>query len=325
MAALTERVRLGVSIIVLPHRNPVHLAKSLATMGVLSQGRVIAGVGLGNEVHPTFEIPGERRVRRFTEVLEAMQALWAPGEARYAGELIRLDGVPQEPKPVQQPHPPLRFGSRVTAALAQAVKYADGWMGAGSSTVEDFGQQIAELRGMLERGDRDPATFTLSKRLYVAIGDDADRAERRLQEWFAHNYGNPGVGSKVSVWGPAERVYEAIDGLIESGAQHVLLNPVFEYDEHMERWRAFRPVEEGRRGAAEISELATGNPRGTPNPMPIGQSIRAAQDNRGNALRGAVPCRADRRRTDRLPSSQDLRESSCVARTPRGTRTGDEG
>ncbi len=198
MAALTERVWLGVSIIVLPHQNPVHLAKSLATMDVLSQGRVIAGVGLGNEVHPTFGIPGERRVRWFTEVLEAMQALWAPGEARYAGELIRLDGVPQEPKPVQQPHPPLWFwitGDGGAGAVGQVRRWVDG------SRVIDGGQQIAELRGMLERGDRDPATFTLSKRLYVAIDDDADRAERRLQEWFAHNYGNPGMGSKVSVWG----------------------------------------------------------------------------------------------------------------------------
>ncbi len=234
LAALTDRVRLGVAILVLPHRNPVQLAKSLATIDVLSEGRLIAGVGLGNGVNPAFGIPAERRARRFAEVLEAMKALWAPGEAHYEGEFIKLDGVPQEPKPVQQPHPPLWFGSRVRAALERAVQYGDGWMGAGSSTVEDFGQQIVEIGGMLERADRDPATFTLSKRLYVAIDDDADRAERRLQEWFGHHYGNPEMGSKVSVWGPAERVYEAIDGLIEAGAQHLLLNPVFDYEEHLE-------------------------------------------------------------------------------------------
>ena len=74
LAALTDRVRLGVSIIVLPQRNPVQLAKSLATLDVLSEGRLIAGVGLGNELNSAFGIPTERRVRRFTEVLERATA-----------------------------------------------------------------------------------------------------------------------------------------------------------------------------------------------------------------------------------------------------------
>ncbi len=85
------------------------------------------------------------------------------------------------------------------------------------------------------------ATFTLSKRLYVAIDDDADRAERRLQEWFGHNYGNAEMGSKVSVWGPAERVYEAIDGFIDAGAEHMLLNPVFDYEEHLDALARYVP------------------------------------------------------------------------------------
>jgi len=242
LSAVTETIRLGVSIIVVPHRNPIQLAKLLSTIDVLSEGRLIAGVGLGNGMNPAFGIPTERRVRRFTEVLEVMQALWAPGETNYAGEFYTLEGISQEPKPVQQPHVPLWFGSRVEAALERAVKYGDGWMGAGSSTVEDFGQQVGQIGGMLERADRDPATFTLSKRLYVAIDDDdADRAERRLQEWFGHNYGNAEMGSKVSVWGPAERVYEAIDGFIDAGAEHMLLNPVFDYEEHLDALACYVP------------------------------------------------------------------------------------
>jgi probable F420-dependent oxidoreductase len=242
LSAVTDRVRLGVSILVLPQRNPVQLAKLLATMDVLSGGRLTVGVGLGNRVHPAFGIPPERRVRRFTEVLEAMKALWAPGPANYAGELIRLDGVSQEPKPLQRPHPPLWFGSRTPAALQRAVAHGDGWMGAGSSTLEDFETQIREIRAMLERADRDPASFTLSKRLYVAIDDDADRAERRLQEWFDHNYNDAEMGRKVSVWGPAERVFEAIDGFIAAGAQHLLLNPVFDYAEHLDALARCVPI-----------------------------------------------------------------------------------
>ena len=234
VAALTDRVRLGVSVIVLPHRNPVQLAKALSSLDVLSQGRLIAGVGLGGGVHSAFGIPAEGRVRRFREVLEAMLALWQDGAANYTGGIFPLDGVPQEPKPVQRPHPPLWFGARAPAALERAVRYGQGWMGAGSSSLADFQEQIGEIRRLLERADRDPATFTLSKRLYIAIDDDADRAEARLRRWFAHNYGNAEMGSRVSVWGPAERCYEAIDELIDAGAQHVLLNPVFDYELHLE-------------------------------------------------------------------------------------------
>ena len=127
------------------------------------------------------------------------------------------------------------------AALERAVTHGDGWMGAGSSTVDDFRRQIVEIRALLDQQDRDPATFTLSKRLYVAIDDDADRAQRRLREWFGHNYGNPPMADAVSVWGPPAHVYEAIDGFIEAGAQHLLLNPVFDFDEHLEALARYVP------------------------------------------------------------------------------------
>ncbi len=234
VASITQRVRLGVSVIVLPHRNPLQLAKLLSTIDILSHGRLTVGVGLGNGINEAFGISSERRVRRFTDVLQSMMALWTSKEASYEGELIRFTNVFQEPKPIQKPHPPLWFGARSSKALERAVKYADGWMGAGSSTPKDFRRQLGEINRMLEKSGRDPATFTISKRLYVAIDDDEARAETRLCDWFSHNYGNAQLGNKVSVWGPAERVYEIIDEFLDLGIQHILLNPVFDYDEHLE-------------------------------------------------------------------------------------------
>ena len=87
---------------------------------------------------------------------------------------------------------------------------------------------------MLEQAGRDPASFTISKRLYVAIDDDEVRAEARLRDWFGHNYGNAALGNKVSVWGSAEHVYEVVDEFLDLGLQHILLNPVFDYHEHVE-------------------------------------------------------------------------------------------
>lgn len=236
VAAVTERVRLGTAVFVLPQRNPVQLAKALATLDVLSGGRVVAGFGIGNDEsrNPAFGVPTGRRVRRFTESLAVMRALWAEREARFSGEFFRLDGERMEPKPVQQPGPPVWFGGRVEAALRRAVRLGDGWMGPGSSSIADFGGHVAVLRRALEEADRDPATFTVSKRLYLAIDDDRDRAGERLRRWFGHVYGAPDMADAVAVWGPEAYVRERIAETVALGAEHLLLHPPFDHDEHLE-------------------------------------------------------------------------------------------
>ena len=95
------------------------------------------------------------------------------------------------------------------------------------------------LRDALDAGGRDPASYPVSKRVYVAIDDDADRAERRLADWFGHHYGNAEMASRVSIWGPADHCYEQIDAIIDAGAEHFLLNPVFDYDEHLDALRRY--------------------------------------------------------------------------------------
>ncbi|MEE8362436.1 MAG: TIGR03619 family F420-dependent LLM class oxidoreductase [Dehalococcoidia bacterium] len=234
-AGITERLRLGVSILVLPHRNPVQLAKTLATLDVLSGGRLTVGVGLGAVAYDAaFGLPEGRRVRRFVEVLAVMDALWTQDAADYDGEFYRLEGTPMLPKPLQQPRPPVWFGARSEAALRRAVRLGDGWMGAGSSSTADFREQIGLVRRLLDEEGRDPATFGISKRVYVAIDDDRARAERRLERWFAHNYRSAEMAARVSIWGPADECCERIDEIIHAGAQHLLLNPVFDFDEHLD-------------------------------------------------------------------------------------------
>ena len=227
-------------MIVLPTRNPVQLAKTLSAIDVLSGGRLIAGVGLGGDWDAkAFGIPNERRVARFLDVLGAVDALWTQPRAQFEGEWHRLDGTPMNPKPVQQPRPPVIFGARAEPALRRAVCLGDGWMGPGSSSAADFGEQVATLRRLLEEANRDPSTFPISKRVYLAIDDDADRAERRLREWFAHNYGNAEMATEVSIWGPPSEVSERIDELIDAGddtlpVRQLLLNPVFDFEEHLD-------------------------------------------------------------------------------------------
>ena len=236
MAAITERVRLGTSVFVLPQRNPAQLAKELATLDVLSGARLVAGFGLGNDesTNAAFGIAKGRRIRRFTESLAVMRALWSEREATFAGDFFQLEDTRMEPKPVQQPGPPVWFGGRVEPALRRAIRLGDGWMGPGSSSIEAFRDQLTIVRRCLEEADRDPAGFTISKRIYLAIDDDRGRAERRLRDWFTHVYGSADLANEAAVWGPAEACYERIDEAIAIGAEHLVLHPLFDFDEHLE-------------------------------------------------------------------------------------------
>jgi probable F420-dependent oxidoreductase len=235
-AALTSRVRLGSAVLLPVIRNPLQLAKSLASLDQLSQGRLIVGVGIGGPHIPeaVFGVSSERRGCRFVETLQVLKALWTQPRATFEGEFWRFEKVAMEPKPVQQPHPPIWFGSRDPLGLKRAVRHGDGWMGAGSSSSADFVKQAEQVRSLLQEARRDPASFAISKRVYLAVDNDRDRAERRLREWFAARYRSADMGSKVSIWGSKDQCIEALRALVRAGAQHLMLNPVFDEMEHLE-------------------------------------------------------------------------------------------
>lgn len=236
VAALTTKPRLGTSVLLTAIRNPVHLAKSLATLDQLSQGRLVVGVGIGGPQsrESVFGVSSERRSRQFVEGLNVLKALWTQSRATVHGSFWNFDNVPMEPKPVQQPHPPLWFGARTEIGLKRAVRHGNGWMGAGSSSSADFVQHMEWLRRYLDEAKRDPATFAISKRVYIAVDNDRDRAERRLREWFALRYKSADMGSRVSIWGSRQECLDQLGDLVRAGAQHLMLNPVFEEIEHAE-------------------------------------------------------------------------------------------
>jgi probable F420-dependent oxidoreductase len=224
--ALTQRLRLGVAVLITPLRNPVQLAKALSTVDQLSGGRLDVGVGLGGRtnVYPAFGVPPERRVRRFTEGLEVMKRLWHDERVTFRGEFWQLDGVAMAPRPVQRPHPPIWFGARHPDALRRAVQHGDAFIGAGSSSTEEFRQQVRELRGFLAEAGRDPATFPLAKRVYLAIDGDRERARARLREWFGWYYGNAALADRVALVGSAAECVAGIEEVRAAGAELVLLN-----------------------------------------------------------------------------------------------------
>ena len=243
-AAITKKVRLGTSVLVAPDHNPAHLAKQLSTLDNMSDGRLTIGIGLGGRLQHAQLLGGatERRARYLVESLGVMKALWEQPKASFDGYFWKLDGETMEPKPVQKPHPPVWFGGRHPNALRRAVRLGDGWMGAGSSSTEQFKQHVSILHEHLETSGRDPDTFPISKRVYIALDDDEDRAKARLREWFGRHYGNAEMGSEVTVRGSASRCVEELAEIVDAGAQMLMLNPVFEQMEHLEEFRRMFPV-----------------------------------------------------------------------------------
>ncbi len=147
VAAYTTRIRLGTGILVLPHHNPVVLAKALTTLDVLSGGRLIAGFA-GGYVEPEFRALGVSFPDRGAitdDSLAAIRALWTQELPEHRGRFARFGGIRFEPKPAQRPHPPIVIGGRAAPALRRAAREADGWYGF-ALTVADTAPVVEELR-----------------------------------------------------------------------------------------------------------------------------------------------------------------------------------
>jgi probable F420-dependent oxidoreductase len=233
-AAITTTIRVGVSVLVLPVHSPVHVAHRVATLDYLSGGRTVLGVGLGRDHHYTeFQIPRERRVRRFREAIELMKALWTESKVTYQGQIFQLhDGV-MGPKPVQKPYPPIWLGGGHPNALRRVV-LADGWMGAGGSTTAAFGTSVPLVRAALEEAGRDATMFPISKRVFMSVHERAEVAKAEVQRWFSEVYHNPDLTTAGGVYGTPEQVRQQLQELVALGANHLLLNPVTRFAEQVE-------------------------------------------------------------------------------------------
>lgn len=131
IAAHTKTIRLGTGIIILPQRNPLVLAKELTSVDVVSNGRLIFGLGIGY-LKPEFDalgIPFDKKGARSMDYLQAMQAVWTQEKPAHHGEFVSFSGIQALPQPVQKPHPPVVIGGHTKEAFRRAVQHANGWYG----------------------------------------------------------------------------------------------------------------------------------------------------------------------------------------------------
>ena len=235
-AALTRRIRLGSAVFLINLRNPIQLAKSLASLDQLSQGRLIVGVGLGGvtRLYEAYGLSPEHRVSRFVEALTLMKKLWTEENFTFEGKFWQLKNASLAPRPFQKPHPPVWFGANSPAALKRAVKHGSGFIGAGSSSSGDFKSKVQTVLSALAEAKKDSADFMIGKRVYLAVDKDRERAAKRLREWFGLFYGQADLADRVAMWGSAEECVERLREIVAAGARLLLLNPVFDMMEQME-------------------------------------------------------------------------------------------
>jgi probable F420-dependent oxidoreductase len=179
VAAHTTKIRLGTGIIILPQRNPVVLAKELASTDVLSNGRLIFGIGVGY-LKPEFDAigaPFDHKGARSEEWLAAMIALWSMPKPEFSGKWINFKGVNAMPRPVQQPHPEIVFGGHTKEAYSRAARLAKGWYGF-ALDLDATAKCVEGLRAACKTADRRFEDVEVSITPHAKVKVDRDTAKR---------------------------------------------------------------------------------------------------------------------------------------------------
>ena len=162
-AAATKSIKLGSGICLVIEHDPILLAKQVASVDQLSNGRLLFGIGGGwnaeeMENHGT---PFQRRWKVLRERIEAMKAIWASDAAEYHGEFVNFDPIWSYPKPRQKPHPPILWGTLSTQGLQRVVRYCDGWIPAGIQPA-DLSAAMKNLRSLAEQAGRKAENLPIS-------------------------------------------------------------------------------------------------------------------------------------------------------------------
>ena len=190
VAACTQRVGLGTSVLVLPYHNPLRLAKTAATLDVLSGGRLILGVGVGGvpQESEAMGSPYAERGAITDEAIAILKELWTQEDPSFAGKYYRFSDMPFSPKPLQKPHIPVLIGGNSRAAIRRAVRLGNGWHPFAIS-LETLLEGMHSLREYAQQAGRDMAEIPVSVSLPLgnptprgdALGTDAKEIVEKIQ------------------------------------------------------------------------------------------------------------------------------------------------
>ncbi len=243
VAARTERVKLATSVIVLPNRHPVLFAKQAATLDVLSDGRLIVGIGVGppsrsslkdtrlsrhrsnaEKDYDAFDVPGNRG-RRVDEYLEAVYTIWSDESATFHGEYVSFEDLDIFPKPIQQPRPEVLIGGNSDIALRRVAAYGDGWIPS-QMPVEGYREAVDKLRSYYAEANRTgPKTLGINNYMTVAASDEA--AHEQAYPTVSRVFHSEEAYRTRSIVGSPETFAARLRDYRDAGVNWVEVRPVY--------------------------------------------------------------------------------------------------
>ncbi|HLW47849.1 MAG TPA: TIGR03619 family F420-dependent LLM class oxidoreductase [bacterium] len=229
VAMRTGRLALGVGVLVLPLRNPVVLAKELASLDQISNGRLLLGAAAGwyEREFQACGVPFAERGKIFVRNLEIVRRLWTEDQVDGTVDRYVFRQAAMRPKPVQRPHPPVLIGGYVDVVLRRVARHGDGWL-TYFYTPESFRGAWAKIRAFAEEAGRDPAGLRNVSQLPICVAPSFEEADRRIRD-FIGRYFDVAPWSQSTpdsaIRGTAAQCTEQLAAHLDAGVQHIVLVP----------------------------------------------------------------------------------------------------
>ncbi|MER3445357.1 MAG: LLM class F420-dependent oxidoreductase [Candidatus Dadabacteria bacterium] len=224
IAAYTSKIKLGTSVIVLPYRNPIAVAKAAATLDALSNGRLIFGVASGwlKEEFDILSVSFHERGKRTDEYIRIFKELWENYDPKFEGEFYSFSDIKFYPKPYQKPRPPIWIGGNSRKAIRRAVELGDGWQPVGLSPEEMEGE-LNYLKRIANEWGRESSTIVFSLRSRLHILSTGEKQSGKIES-RRHPF---------LFYGTSEEITDYIWRFKDIGISHIALDVLARSDEEM--------------------------------------------------------------------------------------------
>ena len=236
IAARTQKLKFGTSVLALPLRNPTVLAKEVATLDFLSGGRSLPAVGLGTEEEREYEACGTRRsqrVGRTEEAIQIMRLLWSQDSVTFHGRYYTLNDVSVHPKPVQKELPPVWIGGRTEPALRRTARVGDGWL-VSQATPDEVSDGVSKIKSWAVEYGNDIEDDHYGALFSFNIADSHEEARRQAEPYMLRRRTDVDYEA-FSAFGSADDVADLIDRYIEGGATKFVARPACPPEKMMEQ------------------------------------------------------------------------------------------
>jgi alkanesulfonate monooxygenase len=224
-AGATQKIRLGTSVLLANLRHPTHVAKIVATLDFISNGRVTLGLGFGSREgdYKAVEVPFEHRGSRAVEQVELIKRLWTEDNVTHNGKFFKVENLTVGPRPIQRPHPPIWTGGSAEVALKRAGNWANGFI-CGSSAIPDFPSTWEKISQYARAAGRNPDEITKAGLTFMAIDDDHAKAVQKVEDYVMRYYGRLRADvASTSLVGSPTAVAERVEAFLSRGLDTLII------------------------------------------------------------------------------------------------------